>query len=226
MHTLQHNFTVPTLDQPPHAGLSSRVTQSPLPPVALASKSPRRRELLQAHGLRFRVVDADLDDADLDPADASPRAWVMGLAYLKAAAALQAARSALNPGWVVLGADTICESQGAIIGQPGDADEARAIIRAFRGRTHAVYTGVSLIDVDTRRRDIFIDTARVTLGQVTDHQIDDYLATGLWRGKAGAYNLLERQAAGWPITYSGDADTIVGLPIRLLPAKLARLARN
>jgi len=226
MDRLRDNFTGRAVDGAAGAGLSCGVMTSPLPPVALASRSPRRRELLETHGLRHRVVDADLDDGDLSAGTASPRAWVMSLAYLKAAAGLAAARATLGPGWVVLGADTVCEADGKIIGQPRDEGEARAIIRSLRGREHAVYTGVSLIDVDSLRRVICLDASRVSVGWIEDEEIESYLASGGWRGKAGGYNLGERQRAGWPITCSGDPDGIMGLPMRLLREQLAALVRN
>lgn len=226
MDGLCDNFTGVGVDGAVVAGLSCGVMTSPLPPVALASRSPRRRELLESHGLRHRVVDADLDDGDLSAGDASPRAWVMSLAYLKAAAGLAAARGTLEPGWVVLGADTVCEADGKIIGQPRDEGEARAIIRGFRGREHAVYTGVSLIDVDSLRRVISLDASRVSVGWIEDDAIEAYVSSGAWRGKAGGYNLAERLAAGWPITCSGDPDGIMGLPMGLLRAELAELVRD
>jgi nucleoside triphosphate pyrophosphatase len=195
----------------------------PLPPVALASKSPRRRELLESHGLRHAVVDADIDDSDLAPGGSCPRAWVMSLAYLKAAAGLAQAGRSLDADWVVLGADTICVQDGRIIGQPGDAAEAEAIVQGFCGRTHEVLTGVALIEADSGKRVIFLEIASVEVGLIGDREVDSYIRSGCWRGKAGAYNLTERLEAGWPITYCGDADGIMGLPMGALKARLSEL---
>ncbi len=198
----------------------------PLPPVALASKSPRRRELLESHGLRHAVVDADIDDGDLAPGSSCPRAWVMGLAYLKAAAGLRQAGETLDDGWVVLGADTICVQDGRIIGQPGDAREAEAIVRGFCGRVHEVLTGVALIDARSLQRVIFLEIASVEVGLVGDREVESYIRSEGWRGKAGAYNLSERLEAGWPITYCGDAEGIMGLPMEALKARLGALAAS
>lgn len=223
MEAVCENFMGRGVDGAAGRPLSVCAMNSPLPPVALASRSPRRRELLERHGLRHAVLDAGVDDGELSPGTADPRAWVMSLAYLKAAAGLEAARATLGPGWVVLGADTVCVDRGRIIGQPADGAEARAIIAGFRGREREVYTGVSLIDVDRSRRVIFLEAARVGLGWVPDEEIERYVSSGHWRGKAGGYNLLERLDAGWPLTYSGDAEGIMGLPMGAVKRRLACL---
>jgi septum formation protein len=186
------------------------------PCLILASRSPRRHQLLAEHHIDHRAVSPGVDDARLMPGQATPRQWSAALAYFKAAAA---ARDPHNRG-VVLGADTVCVQHNHIIGQPADAVDARRILRAFDNAEHVVITGVALIDTDTGRRDIFADTASVRWGDVGDLRIDRYIDTGLWRGKAGAYNLHERLDAGWPITFTGDPTTIVGLPMELLTVRL------
>ena len=70
---------------------------------------------------------------------------------------------------------------------------------------------------------LFADTARVRVGALPDALLEEYLASGLWRGKAGAYNLTERVEAGWPLEWDGDPGTIVGLPIERLRPLLERL---
>lgn len=197
----------------------------PFPPVALASRSPRRRELLTSHGVRHEVIDADIDDAELAPGDSDPRSWVMALAYLKAQAAAATSRDSTHfHGSIVLGADTVCVKDGQIIGQPTDEDDARRILHLFRDTDHEVLTGVALLNTRTGQRDLFVDVARVHVGHVSEQQIEDYLASGQWRGKAGAYNLSERLDAGWPITYQGDPTSIMGLPMEALTARLSRFA--
>ncbi|RMH09813.1 MAG: septum formation protein Maf [Planctomycetota bacterium] len=201
--------------------------ESPLPPVALASRSPRRRELLAAHGVRHQIVDAGVDDGELIPGNQDPRSWVMALAYLKAqAAASHMDRSACAEEQLILAADTICVMDGKIIGQPVDEEDARRILELFRDAEHEVLTGVALLNTRTGQRDLFVDVARVRVGHITDEQIDTYLASGQWRGKAGAYNLSERLEAGWPITFEGDPTSIMGLPMGVLTTRLARFARS
>ena len=120
-------------------------------------------------------------------------------------------------GWV-LGADTVCLLDGKIVGQPRSREHAGTIIRSFAGRAHEVVTGVALVNADSGDRRFFADVSVVSLGALGDKDVDSYLDSGLWRGKAGAYNLAERAAAGWPIRCAGDPASVMGLPLeRLVP---------
>ncbi|MCL4222320.1 MAG: Maf family protein [Phycisphaerales bacterium] len=180
---------------------------------------------MTSHGVRHQVIDAGIDDGELAPGNRDPRSWVMALAYLKAQAAARAARDSTHLyGSIVLGADTVCVKDGQIIGQPVDEADARRILSLFRDTDHDVLTGVALLNTRTGQRDLFVDVARVEVGHVSDEQIEDYLASGQWRGKAGAYNLSERLEAGWPITFQGDPTSIMGLPMEALTARLSRFA--
>lgn len=182
----------------------------------LASRSPRRRELLREASIDFDTIEDGVDDSELTPTRADPRHWAAALAYLKASSAH---RSLCHDkcSSVVLGADTIVVKGDRIIGKPRDRDHARRIIEALRDGSHHVITGVAIID-DSSRRLIFADDTLVEVGHISQNQIDSYLATDLWRGKAGAYNLLERHEDGWPITWDGDPTTVMGLPmLRLIP---------
>lgn len=201
------------------------LVHDPLPPVALASRSPRRRELLTSHGVHHQVIDADIDDGELAPGNRDPRSWVMALAYLKAQAGAIGARDDVTRlGAIVLGADTVCVKDGQIIGQPADRADARRILHLFRRTDHQVLTGVALVDTSTGARDMFVDVARVHMGDLPDADIESYLDSGQWQGKAGAYNLSERIDAGWPIVYEGDPTSIMGLPMEALTPRLQHIA--
>jgi len=182
--------------------------------LTLASVSPRRRQLLEAAGVPLDVRPSGIDDGRLSPGRCTPAEWVMALAYLKAAAT--ARQADLEPGTLVVGADTVCVNDGVILGQPKDEPDAARMIRAMAGATHEVLTGVAIICPRTNRRVAFPDRSRVTVGPLTDTKIADYLATNQWRGKAGAYNIAERLEAGWPITFEGTMDSIMGLPVERL----------
>ena len=195
---------------------------SDLPRVHLASTSPRRRELLAAAGIEFDAAHPGLDDGQLTAGSIDPERWVMALAYLKAASARRT--MSVPDASVILGADTIVVQDGRTFGQPIDADDARRMLHAMRNADHEVLTGVALIDARTGIREIFADRALVHVGHVPDDEIERYIASDLWRGKAGAYNLSERLAAGWPITFEGDPGTIMGLPMRMLPDRLRAFA--
>ena len=146
------------------------------------------------------------------------------MAFLKASAGLDRWRAHDAPDRrLVVGADTICVHGGAIIGQPVDMEDARRILMSFDDDVHEVITGVAVVDSLTGAREIFVDQATVCWDGVGEARIESYLLEGRWRGKAGAYNLAERIEAGWPIRYKGCENTIMGLPVEQLRARLERM---
>lgn len=170
--------------------------------------------MLEEAGIAFDIAEA-VDDGELLPGSVDPEHWVAALAFLKA---WSVARD-LEDQAVVLGADTVCVAHGSLLGKPADEAEARGMLRSFVGGTHQVLTGVAIVTPDGRR-ELIVDAADVTWGTVPDDRIDRYVGSGLWRGKAGAYNLSERLADGWPIECVGDPATVMGLPMRRLPPRL------
>ena len=186
-------------------------------PLWLASASARRSQLLEEAGLSFTVRVPDVDDGRLQPSGTPPASWALAMAYLKARRVAGALRPQGERG-IVLGADTVCSIDGLVLGQPGSVEQAADMIRRFRGREHQTISGVCLIDIESEDRWLLVDAATVRMGHVEDDRLRAYLDSGLWRGKAGGYNLFERLEDGWPIEVSGDPGTVVGLPMqRLLP---------
>lgn len=194
--------------------------------IWLASKSPRRRRLLEEAGLEVMVKPSDLDDADLTMGGVQPDLWVMALAYFKARRVLDLLISERNAQSVrtrvILGADTLCLCEDEIFGQPHDANEATHMIRRMCNRVHLTMTGVCLLAFPTGRRFLTMDQARISVGNLSERRIKEYIASGQWRGKAGGYNLSERVDAGWPISCEGDPATVMGLPMRKLPDWIKR----
>ncbi|MBX3410766.1 MAG: septum formation protein Maf [Phycisphaeraceae bacterium] len=191
--------------------------------IILASRSARRRSLLDEAGIAHEAHYPGFEDGALAPgAHTSPSQWVCALAYLKAWAKAQE-----TPGATVIGADTVCVLDGQVVGTPTDAWEAEQMLRSFVGREHDVITGVAIISrgADRTHRRIFHERATVRWGMIPDEMIAAYVATGEWQGKAGGYNLRDRTGAGWPITYSGDPHTIMGLPVEALRRHLSTMAR-
>jgi len=190
----------------------------PTSTLILASTSPRRRSLLTEYGLPHRAVSPGIDDAQLHyRTNIQPRQWTAALAYLKARAALAHLFPSVETpprGTIVLGADTVVVKQQLTVSQPTDRDDAERIIRILQGGSHEVMTGVAILTHDRRR--IFTEVARVTVGEIGDERLRVYLDSGNWRGKAGGYNLIERIADQWPITYTGDPTCIMGLPMQTL----------
>ena len=181
--------------------------------------------MLRRHGVEHVVVPPGFDDGVLRPGQVTPARWVAALAYLKASSPV-AMREGEVRGWRVLGADTVCVLDGRIIGQPANAEAAREIIASFENRRHDVLTGVAIVAPGNRSRMIFVDQAVVRVGVIGKARIEEYVDSGLWRGKAGAYNLSERLTAGWAIDVDGDPDTVMGLPMRRLVGVLNRSAAS
>ena len=198
-------------------------------PLWLASRSPRRKLMLEEAGFDVRVLPPDFDDARLQPGRVSMYEWVTALAAMKAWRVADLLRglgdrialwldewSSCGTRGTVIGADTMCVKECEALGQPRDADDARRMLRLLRDAQHETITGVCLIDLDSGRRLMFCDRAIVRVGNLSGSQIESYIASGDWRGKAGAYNLSERIDAGWPIQCLGDPTTVMGLPMEKL----------
>jgi septum formation protein len=185
--------------------------------LILASRSPRRRELLAAAGYRFEVVPAS-DSAECGICSReTPPELVARLARQKAADVAPAIDSD-----IVLGCDTVAECLGRVLGKPTDLAHAREMLQLLRGREHRVYSGVCL----WRRPDdvtlVRVDTTILEMDPISDADIEEYLASGLWEGKAGAFGYQDRH--GWLHIRSGSESNVVGLPMEMLEAMLAELA--
>jgi septum formation protein len=176
--------------------------------LILASKSPRRAELLRAAGWDFEAVAANIDETRHDRETAV--AYVRRLAERKAEKIAQQFPHAL-----VLGADTIVAVDDEILGQPGDEATARRMLQALNGKWHEVLTGVALLRVNDSIRLIDHEVTRVRFADLSAAEIDWYVATGEPLDKAGAY-AIQGRAAPFIEEIQGDYFNIVGLPIRLV----------
>jgi septum formation protein len=173
--------------------------------VVLASRSPRRIELITQLGITPEVVPADIDETPLT--GEQPVEYVKRLASSKA----RTVRERLGTDALVLGADTTVDLDGVIFGQPGDEAEARRMLKALSARTHRVHTGVSVIGPDTS--ETLVVTSMVTFEPVTDSILDWYIGTEEWQGKAGSYAI---QGLGGTLVAStrGSMSNIIGLPLQ------------
>jgi len=175
--------------------------------LILASSSPRRKELLDAVGWPYEAIVAGIDES-LRPNE-SPAIYVLRLARSKAEAVAVGLQSGL-----VLGADTTVVVNDEILGQPLDDEDARRMLNLLNGKWHEVLTGVAAVRVGGETR-VDYETTRVRFAEMSEPEIDWYVATGEARGKAGAYGI--QGAAGLFIeAIEGDYFNIVGLPIRLV----------
>ncbi|MBC02391.1 MAG: hypothetical protein CMJ34_03675 [Phycisphaerae bacterium] len=186
--------------------------------IVLGSGSPRRLRMLQDAGWRVESRPPAIDDGEISIRSGTPSRAVLALTWFKAAQL-----EVLQGDLVAIAADTICVSDGMILGKPGDSTEARRMLERLQGSVHVTMTGVCILRPGCPRK-FLLDRARVEFGVLEESELRSYIDSGEWRGKAGGYNLVDRQAAGWPVRCDGDPDPVMGLPMRRLQPLLARLA--
>jgi len=185
------------------------------PDLTLASASPRRRELLERLGLRLRVAPADVDET---PREGEPAAeYVRRMALDKLAAARGAAGADQT---AVLAADTIVVLQGAILGKPRDEEDARAMLRRLAGHRHEVMTAYR-IGFGAREVERTVTTA-VAFRLIDPPELEAYLGSREWSGKAGAY-AVQGVAAVFVTELRGSLTNVVGLPLAEVLADLRAL---
>jgi septum formation protein len=183
-----------------------------LPPLILASASPRRAELLRELGVDFHVLPSAAAEAAHD--ELSPLELCQLNAHRKARAVAKKCPDAL-----VVGADTLVFLEREILGKPADLDDARRMLERLQGRTHQVVTGVSLIHLRVHREHLFAVSTDVRFRALNDAQIRNYLAKINPLDKAGAYAI---QDHGELIVeeVTGSFTNVVGLPLERVEAEL------
>ncbi|MGN0329174.1 MAG: Maf family protein [Lachnospira sp.] len=184
--------------------------------IILASGSPRRKELLQQIGLNFTVVTSDVDES---VSITDPKDYVAFLSSLKADAVRELIGEKKND-YVVIGADTIVSHKNHILTKPKDMNNAKEILRELSGNIHQVYTGVSLVTLDTRVT--FVEKTDVHLYDMSDDEISAYVETGDCMDKAGAYGIQGRFAA-FIKGIEGDYNNVVGLPVSRVYQELKKI---
>ena len=174
--------------------------------LILASKSPRRGELLTAAGIAFEAVSVDVDESflKLEP----PGDHVRRLALAKAQAVF-----ATHPTSLVLGADTIVLIGGEMMGKPHDHEDATRMLRMLSGREHEVLTGLALVSPgDTA---VEVATTKVWFNPLTEEEIAEYVASGEPLDKAGAY-AIQGLGSRFIDRIQGSYSNVVGLPVALV----------
>lgn len=191
--------------------------------IVLASASPRRRQLLEDAGLRFRVHAVDADETLDDNLLEEPLEAVKKLAERKAKAAVEELVDGEYDGtMVVIGSDTMVVLRGEIFGKPVDAADAERMLRALSGCGHDVNTAVSVWVVHAPKgQDVglfyrtFVDTTYVYFKDLTEEQIAEYIASGDPFDKAGSYGI-QSGAGAFVDHIEGSLDTVIGLPVERL----------
>ncbi|AQQ71781.1 Septum formation protein Maf [Limihaloglobus sulfuriphilus] len=189
-------------------------------PFILASSSPRRSELLKEAGYEFEVLPSGIDE-NAYPAD--------GLSVFEYASILAKAKAfavALkHPGRLVLGADSIVRQDDSIIGKPADAKDADSIIRRLFASPHELVSAVAFICIDTGTELIDTDVTTVYPKKISEDNIVDYVKSGDWKGKAGAYGIQDPQSDKFIERIEGSFTNVMGLPMEKTSRYLDRLLR-
>jgi septum formation protein len=184
-------------------------------PIILASHSPRRVDLLRDAGIAFEAVAPTCVEPDVASWAGSPEEFVRSAACQKASSVAER-----YPDRVILGADTVVALNGRIYGKPGDRDDARRILSALAGVTQDVITGVTILQPAEGRLLVECDVTRVTMRPMSDEEIEAYLDSGEWEGKAGAYGI-QGTADQYVEKVEGSFSNVVGLPVERVLRMLA-----
>jgi septum formation protein len=176
--------------------------------VILASISPRRKQLLTEAGYEFTVVPPEVDETAFEGTDA--RKYAEGLALAKAKNV-----AGRFPESLVIGADTVVDFQGEIIGKAANEKEAEVIVRKLFSRPHKVITGVAIVRVSDGVEIVESDSTTVFPKALTDKEIAEHIKSQSWRDKAGAYAIQEGGDA-FIERIEGSLTNVMGLPMELL----------
>lgn len=198
--------------------------------IILASQSPRRKELLEQIGLEFEICPAKGEEIITKTI---PEEVVMELSKQKAeeVAAMVSSYSETHKeittpsDILVIGADTVVAYDGKILGKPKDEADAKAMLSMLSGNTHSVFTGVTLVLIDKTGRAgelVFYEETDVKMHEMSELEIDRYIATGEPMDKAGSYGI-QGKCAIYIEKIDGDYNNVVGLPIARIYQELKKI---
>lgn len=179
-------------------------------PIILASSSPRRKQLLAEAGYKFTIVLPDIDESAFVAEGNNPCECAERLALAKAKAVAEK-----FPDCLVIGADTVADFEGQIIGKAADAKEAEEITRRLFSGPHKVITAVAIVRESRGIEIVESDSTTVIPKKLTDNQIAEHIKGGSWRGKAGAYAIQEG-GDEFIERIEGSLTNVMGLPMELV----------
>ncbi|MFC1675744.1 Maf family protein [Planctomycetota bacterium] len=187
--------------------------------LVLASSSPRRKSLLSQAGYEFLVVEPEVDESGFSSEGVGSCDYAKQLALAKAK---NVADKFVDS--VVIGADTIVDYEGEIIGKPADIKDAEQTARKLFGKAHKVITGIAIVRLNDGLEIIESDTTVVYPKKMSDSQIAEHLKGGSWRGKAGGYGIQER-GDEFVEKIDGSLTNVMGMPMELLQRVLDGLKK-
>lgn len=181
--------------------------------IILASGSPRRRELLTEAGYAFEVIPPS-DTAECGACSGEgPAAMVAELAMRKAVDVAPRVTEG-----ILVAADTVAECQGQILGKPAHREHAQAMLQLLSGREHRVYSGVCVWPRPQGEPQVRVAVTKLRMDPLSAGELEEYLDSGQWEGKAGAFGYQDR--LGWVHIVEGSESNVVGLPMELLAEML------
>jgi len=184
--------------------------------IILASASPRRRELFAKAGYEFTVVVPDVDESAFSTENVDTCEYAGKLALAKARKVAEK-----FPDYLVIGADTVVDFDGRIIGKPADAKDAERITRKLFSKPHKVITGIAIVRLNDRTEIVESDTTIVYPQKMTEEQIERHIKGRTWEGKAGAYAIQET-GDEFVEKIEGSLTNVMGLPMELLERLLKK----
>lgn len=196
-------------------------------PLILASGSPQRKALLAEAGYEFEIMTPHESAESGICSQCGPAELVLDLAVRKGADVIRQLRTLdrKQPA-LLIACDTVAECEGTILGKPHDEDHARQMLGLLRGKRHRVYSGLCLWPWESSEQKTAPMTrlaiTELEMHCLTNSEIDNYLDTGLWRGKAGAFGYQDRP--GWLRIVSGSESNVIGLPMELLSHMLEQIS--
>jgi len=187
--------------------------------IILASASPRRKQLLAQAGYKFKVVVPDIDES------AFPAERGKSVEYTKQLALAKARSIAAKfPDHLVIGADTVVDFKGQIIGKPADAKDAERITRRLFSSPHKVITAVAIVRLSDGIEIVESDTTTVYPRKMTERQITEHIRGGSWKDKAGAYAIQET-GDRFVERIKGSLTNVMGFPMELVLRMLGKVMR-
>jgi len=181
--------------------------------IILASASPRRKQLMAEAGYSFDTITPDVDESSFSSDSVKPCKYAEKLALAKAKSIADK-----HPDTLVIGADTIVDFDGLIIGKPDNKKHAEEIIRKLFSRPHKVITAVALVKIADKIELVESDTTTVYPKKMTEVKLKEHIKSNLWQGKAGAYAIQENDDFVEKI--NGSFTNVMGMPMELLQRML------
>ena len=182
--------------------------------IILASTSPRRKELLASLIKEFEIKPSDYEE-DMT-LKLTPSELAKTLSYGKAAS------TAKNEKGIIIGSDTFISLEGEVLGKPHTSKRAKLMLKKLSGKTHEIYTGLAIINTETKKEIKEFEITKITFKKLTEKEINTYIATGEPLDKAGAY-ALQGLARKFITKIDGSETSAIGLPLEKLKKELNKM---